>query len=77
MVVIAPTSLPDSLQPQMAVMVADSAGQIARELGVRAVPSLFLVVLGGAVIQSRAGLNDPERIDNLLRNTVFDPPPSY
>ena len=77
MVVIAPTPLPESLRPQMAVMVADSAGNMARELGVRAVPSLFLVDSGGAVIQSRVGLNDPDRIDSLLRSTAFNvPPPS-
>lgn len=70
-VVIAPTPLPDSLLPQMAVMVADSAGNMARELGVTAVPSLLLVDPDGAVIQSRVGLNDPERIDSLLRGTVF------
>ena len=59
----------------MAVMVADSGGNLARELGVRAVPSLFLVGSGGAVIQSRVGLNDPDRIDSLLRSTAFNSPP--
>ena len=72
MVVIAPTLLPDSLQPHTAIAVADPTGILARELGVRAVPSLFVVDTGGAVIQSRAGLTDLPRIDSLLHSSALE-----
>ena len=71
-VIIAPEPLPDSLLPSSAIMVIDSSGTIARELGVRAVPALFVMGDGGVVIDARAGLNTPVRIEHLLRGAAFN-----
>lgn len=71
-VIIAPEPLPDSLLPSSAIMVSDPSGTMARELGVRAVPALFVMGDGGVVIDARAGLNTPVRIEHLLRGAAFN-----
>lgn len=73
LVVIAPTPLPDSLAPPTAIVVTDTFGIMARELGVRAVPSLFVVDARGTVLEARTGVNEPDRIDRLLHDTISSP----
>lgn len=71
-VIIAPEPLPDSLLPSSAIMMSDPAGIMARELGVRAVPALFVMTDEGVMIDARAGLNTRVRIEHLLRGAAFN-----
>lgn len=74
-VVIAPGPLPDSILPASAIVVSDTAGTMARELGVRMVPSLFVVDVVGTVVETRTGVNDPASIEGLLRGRAFTSEP--
>lgn len=70
-IIVSPSPLPASHRLPPAKLVTDTSGLLGRELGVRAVPSLFVVDATGTVIEARAGVSKPGRIKALLHGTTF------